>query len=602
VRGSEASSAPTPSPLTPLPQRGEGDRKPPKEIYQGRGGQWFLTTKEKKRILLNNIYGVDIDAQAVEVTKLSLLLKVLEHENQETLGRQLLIAGGERALPDLGQNIKCGNSLIGPDFYDGQQASFLDEEEKYRINVFDWHAEFPQIMKAGGFDAVIGNPPYIRIHRIGHEEADYLFGHYKGPASKTDLSLIFIERALSLAAPRGLVGFICTSQWLATDYGRNMRRMLSDGRLREIVDFASLPVFSKASTYPAIFILSPAASATLHVRRIRSEDELNLGAIEKARWFTVALEQLGEAPWSFDGFNLVKSMESRGVDWKPLRSFGKAYIGTKSGSAEAFVHSADEAKKARFEKDLLLPYAYQGAEVERYGVLDPAAVIIYPYNEGANGAPELVREDELRKACPRIHAHLTSQKDALRQRQDSRRFYAKGRDWYRHLRAGSFNYIRPPKLVVKGIAKRCEAGLMEAGTAFDGANCPAIIFDDLAGHDLRFFLGILNSKLATSFLRTVCPAKLSGYTRFSSSYIAELPIPSIDFTSPADKSRHDQMVTLVEQMLTLHRQLAAVKTPDERTRLERQIAATDQRIDRLVYELYGLTAAEIKIVEGEGGS
>jgi type II restriction/modification system DNA methylase subunit YeeA len=95
-----------------------------KEIYQGYGGQWYLTTREKKRILLNNVYGVDIDLQAVEVTKLSLLLKVLEGENQDSLERQIKLFK-ERALPDLGSNIKCGNSLIGPDFYRDKQMNFL---------------------------------------------------------------------------------------------------------------------------------------------------------------------------------------------------------------------------------------------------------------------------------------------------------------------------------------------------------------------------------------------------------------------------------------------------------------------------------------------
>jgi len=128
------------------------------KLYQGRGGDWRLTTAEKKRILLNNIYGVDIDPQAVEVTKLSLLLKVLEGENEQTLAKYLKLFH-ERALPDLGDNIKCGNSLIGSDFYEGKQMSLLDEEERYRINAFDWEAEFPDIMNAGGFDAVIGNPP-----------------------------------------------------------------------------------------------------------------------------------------------------------------------------------------------------------------------------------------------------------------------------------------------------------------------------------------------------------------------------------------------------------------------------------------------------------
>ncbi|NTW06278.1 MAG: N-6 DNA methylase, partial [Syntrophaceae bacterium] len=128
-------------------------------LYKGSGDAWHLTTAERKRILLNNIYGVDIDSQAVEVTKLSLLLKVLEGETGESLNQQRKLFH-ERALPDLGGNIKCGNSLIGPDFYEGGQMSMLDEEEMHRVNVFDWQAEFPEIFKAGGFDAVIGNPPW----------------------------------------------------------------------------------------------------------------------------------------------------------------------------------------------------------------------------------------------------------------------------------------------------------------------------------------------------------------------------------------------------------------------------------------------------------
>src|ERR1035437_2880932 len=183
-------------------------------LVQTSGGSWKLTISERKRILLDNIYGVDIDAQAAETTKLSLLLKVLEGETSETIQPELL---HERALPDLDNNIKCGNSLIGPDFYQQQQMTLLDEEERYRVNVFDWHAEFPQVFprqssgdelretppgisdytmpgvplhgsfskiiyrkkkgakavppvpveseSAGGFDAVIGNPPY-GFHQI----------------------------------------------------------------------------------------------------------------------------------------------------------------------------------------------------------------------------------------------------------------------------------------------------------------------------------------------------------------------------------------------------------------------------------------------------
>ncbi len=124
------------------PEKWASGRSP--QLVQVGHGEWRLTTAERKRILLDHIYGVDIDPQAVEVTKLSLLLKVLEGENQDTVGKQLTLFH-QRALPDLGQNIKCGNSLIDPDFYSSQQSTFFDPEEQYRINAFDWHKEFPQV-------------------------------------------------------------------------------------------------------------------------------------------------------------------------------------------------------------------------------------------------------------------------------------------------------------------------------------------------------------------------------------------------------------------------------------------------------------------------
>jgi hypothetical protein len=194
-----------------------------KELFQSSGG-WKLTTAERKRILVSNIYGVDIDAQAVEVTKLSLLLKVLEGESQETLNQQLLLFH-ERALPDLASNIKCGNSLIGPDFYDGQQLTLFDEDEKYRINVFDWNAAFPDIMKAGGFDAVIGNPPYIRIGNIEEHLRPYLYEKYK-VNHRFDIYVVFVQRAFELLARDGMLGYILPNKFFTAEYGTTLREYL----------------------------------------------------------------------------------------------------------------------------------------------------------------------------------------------------------------------------------------------------------------------------------------------------------------------------------------------------------------------------------------
>jgi type I restriction-modification system DNA methylase subunit/predicted type IV restriction endonuclease len=209
--------------LNNAPQKWAAGKNP--TLYQAQGGDWHLTTAEKKRILVNNIYGVDIDSQAVEVTKLSLLLRVLEGENNQTLERQYKFFH-ERALPDLGNNIKCGNSLIGPDFYD--QQTILDEDERYRINVFDWNSEFPEIMKEGGFDAVIGNPPYIqsRSELISEADKEYYYKQFKTSEYQLNTYGLFIEKGLGILKKGGLLGMIVPNYWLSTDYDKKLRQLI----------------------------------------------------------------------------------------------------------------------------------------------------------------------------------------------------------------------------------------------------------------------------------------------------------------------------------------------------------------------------------------
>ena len=180
----------------------DGLAKHRKEIYQGPRGEWRLTMAEKKRIVRNNIFGVDIDAQAVEVTKLSLLLKVLEGESEQTINTNLKLFH-ERALPDLGNNIKCGNSLIGTDYGLGTQMNLLADEEKIRINLFDWESGFPEIIKAGGFDAVIGNPPWGGdIDEI----TAYITQKYpRSTKGYRDSFKLFVDKGLQLTSKGGLL-------------------------------------------------------------------------------------------------------------------------------------------------------------------------------------------------------------------------------------------------------------------------------------------------------------------------------------------------------------------------------------------------------------
>jgi len=576
----------------------DGPKKHVKELFTGPGCEWRLTTGEKKRILLNNICGVDIDSQAVETTKLSLLLKVLEGETAETINAQLSFLH-ERALPDLADNIKCGNSLIGPDFYDDQQLGMpLDEEDRYRINVFDWEAEFPGIFRKGipeekrGFDAVIGNPPYIRIQRVNHSEADYYYSTYRTLSSKTDLSQVFLEKSLTLLNVRGLAGFICTSQWMSTEYGRGMRRLLADGHLRAILHFGSLPVFAGVNTYPAVFIIGHAVTTPVELKCVRRPEQLTPEGVQHVALRTMRFPLPADEPWSLGGFDIRSALRDRGLKWMPMRDLARAQYGVITGLDSVFVVTADEVADEGLEEELILPYAYRGADVVAFAPYNPAPRIIYPYAEGPRGVPVLIAEQVLRSRYPRIYARLLMHKSELRARRESRKAYAAGDDWYRHARPGSFAYIHPPKLIAKGIATKATVGLLAGETAFSGANVPAIVPWNLRGQSLDYLLALLNSNVMTYHLRAVCPPKLGNYIRVSTSSLNEAPIPL-----PSDQSRADDVCHSAANVRQLKQRLMSCGIPSERQGLERQLRAALVRMNLLIYDLFLLTDDEVAAIE-----
>jgi hypothetical protein len=527
-----------------------------KELFQGQGGEWRLTTAKKKEILLNNIYGVDIDSQAVEVTKLSLLLKVLEGENEQTIQNQLKFFH-DRALPDLGNNIKCGNSLIGPDFYQGEQQSlFQDEEERLKVNVFDWHDEFKGIMASGGFDAVIGNPPYIRVREfreIHPEQVPYLMAKYRCATHVWDIYLIFFERAVFLAKPAGKFGFIVPIQTLHQPNCESLRRiLLAKTTIDSIADLSNLTVFKGPIVKNAIILCGKGRSkdSRIAIRLPESPDRLS----EKPDWTwpqrkasdnsghslklsllsptKLICEKIEKASWRLSELYYVTF---------GLRSCAK---GTGQGGKDRLITDNRRARNAK-------PYL-EGRDIKRYEAHPTGRYIRY-------------LPDEM--YSPRVPALFESEK-VISQTMLSKMRLIATHDDKGHYVEQSLLCMIPHGVLTPKVATEVPP--------------------------LKFALGVLNSTLESFYFRNaVIDYSLGGgLVHATPGSQGKLPLPR---TRTADI---DKMVELVERMLKLHKDLPKAKTAHEKTAIERQIAATDKQIDELVYKLYGLTEQEVGIVEG----
>jgi adenine-specific DNA-methyltransferase len=473
---------------------------------------------------------VDLDQQAVEVTKLSLLLKVLEGETEQTVG-QLQFAR-ERVLPDLGQNIKCGNSLIGPDFYDSPEADKLSDEEFYRVNAFDWEGEFPKVMHAGGFDAVIGNPPYLNLKRgfLSDAEKHYFNQNFTTAAGQYDAFALFIERAISLLVLGGLHSFIVPKPLLASESYEPVRDVLLQHHLVVVADSGA--PFEDAAVESTVIVVQKRTSDSHNVRleRVGRNGVVVLGTLPEQHFATVPFKNLSYL-LNTSNAGITEKLSRQGT---PLRSL-----------TTLFSRGIEAGKKA-------------------------GAIRTVPYN----GCRPLLRGEDVTRYTINYADIYYDPGAADRTEWKDERLYE-----------------QPEKLIIRRVANSIIATLdtcsfWTLNTLYTLVPAPRI--------DSRYLLGCLNSKLLSYYFWVVFLSddKLFPYVRISQ--LEQLPICAIDFADRADKVRHDQIAQLVERMLDLQKRLPSARTSNDKTVIQRQIDATDKQIDRLVYDLYGLTEDEVR--------
>ena len=367
-------------------------------IYETGKSVYKLTIEEKQRILLNNIYGVDIDGQAVEVTKLSLYLKLLENEGRETQG-QLFKFSDIKLLPSLDSNIKCGNSLVGSDYYHEKDLSLFDDEAMRKINTFDWDKEFPEVFAQGGFDCVIGNPPYVNIS-VFPELHTYLQTRYSViHTGYNDLMYYFMYRGIEFLKEDGLYGIITSNYFLGNEYAKKLRVFLSD-KITKIVNFKNAKIFS-ANVHTALIFAEKHTTNDIDIFTYSSDKAPDFVIIENDySYITMKRNTLGEV-WV-----LADSKEQHIIDKMKEGSIllGDIAIiekGPGTGKNDVFVLKKEIAEKLNLEKELLRNNVKNGDDIKRYVFNDRGTVLIYTDNK-----------TDIKK-YPNIYKYLSAHKKKL---------------------------------------------------------------------------------------------------------------------------------------------------------------------------------------------
>jgi adenine-specific DNA-methyltransferase len=544
-----------------------------------RDGKIYLSLHKKRQILLNNVFGVDIDAQAVEVAQLSLYLRLLQdettvsaHEHQQEFHGTL--------LPALGRNIICGNSLIGRDIHDG--ALIITDEEKL-LNPMNFADAFPEVLAEGGFSAVVGNPPYVRIQGFPQTQIRYLSSHYDSAIGNFDIYVNFVEKAYKLLRIGGMTGYIAPNKFFKTDYGRGLRGFLSKERaVYRVVDFGASQVFD-ATTYTCLLFLSKAPHESIEY----AQSQANPQALSQATLKAMLIDSLGSEPWIFADTavaSLFTKITSKGLRLLDLPV--EMSRGSSTGNDSVFMVD----NRIDFEADALRTPLF-ATDFGRYHFsIREENYVIFPYRVTHDDAT-LISAHEFEECYPKAFSHLRASEVILKKRKQYRVWYGYSapRNLQLHERAqiavpllaerGSFALI--PSHIRKKICPMASGGF-------------TITVESRSPVSAAYVLGLLNSKLLFWILRKMSNIFRGGWITCTKQYFGELPIAICE-----NKSKRDELVHLVESIIEANINLEKSVSDKDKTFYQSKVDSLDLQIDRLAYELYGLTEEEIALVEGD---
>lgn len=511
-------------------------------------------------ILADNLFGVDINPASVEITKLSLWLHT---------------AQPNKPLSGLDGNIRCGNSLVDKRFYNKRRLD--DPEERDRINTFEWEGEFAP----GGFDAVIGNPPYVKLQNFKKVHADMAAwlastasGYQSTGTGNFDLYLPFIEKGLSLLNAGGRMGYIAPNLWPTLQYGEGLRGLVHGGQhLEKWLDFRSFQVFEEATIYTAIQIFSKAPAEAIRlafaadgdISRADWSDQdhvLPYGEIGQGRqpWLLAPtpvrsmVERLGKG-----GSRLIDPANTSAIFQGLITSADHIYH-LKLKGRNRYTHRVRDGAKWRevaveIEKEIMRPLV-SGAEAKRFIEPSTDTYLLFPYTI-EQGKARLFTPAEMQGQFPKAWAYLKSFEKELRER-EGKKF--DDDQWYRFGRHQNLEKQELPKLLVAQLVPELRLSFDDRGKFYiNNVRVNGILPRSDNGW---FLLGVLNAPVTNYLFKWHGKPKDNGYFEANKQFIAPLPIPKADRAgkvalSALAKGMQERRTRQVELRADLQERLAA---------------------------------------------
>ena len=527
-----------------------------------------LSIQEKKKILTTHIYGVDIDAQAVEVTKLSLYLQMLEGEGKQE--NSLFRESDMHVLPYLGDNIKCGNSLIGSDFYASQDLSLFEEEAMYKVNAFDWEKEFSQIFKNGGFDCVIGNPPYVSAPNMVSMMPEQREAISKSPRFKTlfqkwDLYIPFIEMSLDFLKESGLYSAIIPYPFTNQTYGKLLReKIINEYNLLEVADLNGTKIFDHATVSNCIPVIEKEKpSGKCVITHINDQKQI-IPFIEQT--YEKLVQDEKSAVWNL-------TAEERNTN----RHANMHVLGDYCYISKGMVLNSDENEtKGKFVKADLISETQDEIHCKKY--IEAKDFDKYKIN----------RIRYLEYNTKRVPEKLS--------RPTFPELYSRNKLMFNGM--GDFKSILDLEDKFCCNDKVRVALLWKDLCAVDNKSISSSIkkFSKLTREemeklsetvDLKYLLAIMNSRYASVLLTNLRGGDFNIYPE----HIRNIPIPS------ATQSQQQELANLATLMMDAVKRQQEAKSDQEINICKMRIEAIDAQINAKVYDLYNLTKEEIAIIE-----